>query len=66
MNADKTTATLPTDRAFVVQVEGGSEFRGRIEHVTTGANLRFDGWAELQAFLEDVLNRRSTEAGHDE
>lgn len=53
-------ATLPTNRAFVVQFEGvhagqATPIAGRVEHVTSGRRVRFHSWEELQQFIEQEL-----------
>jgi hypothetical protein len=54
-------ATLPTDRAFVVQfrfqpTDIPLSWEGRVEHLTSGQVLRFHSPEELLAFLARVLN----------
>ena len=51
---------LPPSRAFVVQLPdgdlGNKPSRGRVEHVRTGRNTRFDDLDRLAAFFAEVLN----------
>jgi hypothetical protein len=53
-------ATLPTNRAFVVQFRSQPtdiplSWEGRVEHLTSGQVLRFHSPEELLAFLTRVL-----------
>ena len=53
-------ATLPTNRAFVVQFRSQPtdiplSWEGRVEHLTSGQVLRFHSPGELLAFLTRVL-----------
>ena len=53
-------ATLPTNRAFVVQFRAQPtdiplSWEGRVEHLTSGQVLRFHSPEELLAFLTRVL-----------
>ena len=51
---------FPAERAFVVQVVGAEPGvpdvpLGRAEHVVSGTATHFANWAELVAFIEQVL-----------
>ena len=53
-------AFLPTNRAFVLQLEassGASEggHRGRVEHLASGRATHFAGKEELWAFVDSVV-----------
>jgi len=56
----KNKPSLPTSRAFVVQlrwdanVEQG-ELRGRVEHFTSGQETHFESAEELLAFLARIV-----------
>lgn len=57
---------LSAQAAFVVQFVTGSDVRagvvgGRVEHVASGRNKRFESVEELLAFLADVLAQASRE-----
>ncbi len=69
-------ASLPTDRAFVVQFrtpppEASLPWEGRVEHLVSGQVARFHSPEELLAFLRHVLTEvqeqsaRSEEAKRD-
>ena len=52
--------TLPTDRAFVVQVHadaavGKAQLWGRVEHIVSGRSTRFQSVEELVIFMVQVL-----------
>ncbi len=54
-----TEVSLPPERAFVVQLglrvgPEGELFVGRIEHIASGAFVRFGSAAELLAFIANV------------
>jgi len=51
---------LPTDHVFVVQFQSQGRdhtgrYAGRIEHVVTGRATHFQSWAQLKAFIIQVL-----------
>jgi len=51
---------LPTDHVFVVQFQSQGRdhtgrYAGRIEHVVTGRATHFQSWAQLKAFITQVL-----------
>ena len=55
-------ATLPADRAFVVQLRADTDFdggpvTGRVEHVSSGAAALFDSVEELIAWMRDAVQR---------
>ena len=57
---------LSAQAAFVVQFVTGSDVRagvvgGRVEHVASGRNKRFESVHELLAFLADVLAQPTQE-----
>ncbi len=57
-----TQSRYPAQRAFVVQVAqptlGGENVPlGRAEHLVSGQATHFASWAELEAFIEQVLAR---------
>jgi hypothetical protein len=52
--------SLPTHRAFVVQVHAAAElnngqFTGRVEHIVSGQVTHFYSVEELRAFIVQVL-----------
>jgi len=52
--------SLPTNRAFVIQLHGNSgasevAHRGRVEHLASGVATHFAGGDELWAFVDSVL-----------
>ena len=58
--------SLPTNRAFVIQLQassGASEVghRGRVEHLASGRAMRFADEAELWAFVDRVLATKCSE-----
>jgi len=62
----KDTPTLPTKRAFVVQlrwdaVVGRGDFRGRVEHFTSGEATRFESAKELLSFITRVVTTQREE-----
>jgi hypothetical protein len=53
---------LSVHRAFVVQFRAETDAArgrvvGRIEHVTSGQVAAFQSWAEMQAFMAQILNQ---------
>ncbi len=66
MGADTRTDPAATGRldpraAFVVQFRVGSRvggpLAGRVEHVSTGRQIRFSSLEELEAFVGEMLSR---------
>jgi hypothetical protein len=62
MNTMKSTnkPSLPTNRAFVVQLHaeaevGQAEFRGRVEHVVSMRSTHFHSLEELVAFIVKMV-----------
>ena len=54
--------TLPTDRAFVVQVHADATVEqgqvwGRVEHIVSGRATHFQSVEELVTFMVQVLTR---------
>jgi hypothetical protein len=54
--------TLPTDRAFVVQVHadaavGQGQVWGRVEHIVSGRTTHFQSVEDLVTFMVQVLTR---------
>jgi hypothetical protein len=52
--------SLPTHRAFVVQVYAAADlkqgqFTGRVEHIVSGQATHFQSVAELVTFMVEVL-----------
>ena len=61
-NDGRPRATLPADRAFVVQLRADADLNagtvtGRIEHVSSGAAALFDSVEELIAWMRDTVHR---------
>jgi len=60
------TVSLPTNRAFVVQLRGNSvasrsAHRGRVEHVASGRATHFPNEDEFWAFVDTVLSSECSE-----
>jgi hypothetical protein len=58
--------SLPADRAFVVQIHidvqpGQSDFKGRVEHLTSMKAAHFDSAEELLAFMARILTAQQAE-----
>jgi len=56
----KNDVSLPTNRAFVIQLQASSRetklvHRGRVEHLASGQAMRFPDESELWAFVDSVL-----------
>ncbi len=56
----ETAATLPTERAFVVQVRSNADLErgvvaGRVEHVVSGAATPFESLQHLVDFMRDAV-----------
>jgi hypothetical protein len=52
--------SLPTQRAFVVQLHAESKiekgrFKGRVEHIVSGQSVHFSSLKALKAFMHRVL-----------
>jgi hypothetical protein len=59
-------ATLPADRAFVIQFACPTAADmlievGRVEHLTSGAATHFATWPELRRFVEQALAHTCSE-----
>ena len=55
------STTLPADRTFVVQFRASQDSAiedGRVEHLVSGMAAKFETWAELRGFVEQVLVRQ--------
>ena len=57
----KNDVLLPSNRAFVIQLQGNSvaskvRHRGRIEHLASGRAMHFPDEDELWAFVDSVLS----------
>lgn len=65
---DERGAALSAQRAFVVHLgAGGSRrrrFRGRVEHLSSGASTHFSSLEGLLAFFTAVLDAAPQEAGN--
>ena len=60
MGMPRDQPSLPTQRAFVVQLHGESklakgQFKGRVEHIVSGQSARFSTMKALKAFMQRVL-----------
>ena len=58
--------SLPTQRAFVVQLHGESklakgQFKGRVEHIVSGQSAHFSSMKALKAFMRQVLSEGQSE-----
>ena len=56
----KNKPSLPSDRAFVIQVRGDAnpvegDFRGRVEHLVSLQATHFESVEELTAFIARVV-----------
>lgn len=56
----KNKPSLPSDRAFVVQMRGDAavgqgDFRGRVEHLQSMQATHFESFDELRAFIVRVI-----------
>jgi hypothetical protein len=57
-------STLPTERAFVVQLAADADPRrhrltGRVEHVVSGASTHFQSLEQLLAFIAGMTDETS-------
>jgi hypothetical protein len=64
---DKNQPSLPTKRAFVVQVHAEAQvergqWKGRVEHLNSGEAEHFASLEELRAFMARVLTARERAA----
>jgi hypothetical protein len=61
---DRPAATLPAERAFVVHFTAadrpGRRFKGRVEHLTSGASTHFASLRSLLAFFDERLDAPPT------
>ena len=60
MGTARDQPSLPTQRAFVVQLHSESklakgQFKGRVEHIVSGQSAHFSSMKALKAFMERVL-----------
>ena len=67
----KNDVSLPTNRAFVIQLQVSSGIsegvhRGRVEHLASGQAIRFPDEDELWAFIDSVLATESPEPSQPE
>jgi len=58
--------SLPTNRAFVIQLQANSEVsrvahRGRVEHLASGRATHFPNEYEFWAFVDSVLGKERSE-----
>jgi hypothetical protein len=58
--------SLPTQRAFVVQLHAESKiekgrFKGRVEHIVSGRSAHFSSMKALKAFMQRVLTEGHAE-----
>ena len=63
----KNKPSLPSDRAFVVQLRGDAaveqgDFRGRVEHLVSGQTTHFESVEEVMAFIARVVAAQQTDA----
>ena len=57
---------LPADHAFVVQLRKGTALTaramsGEVEHIVSGENREFHSFAELAAFMDQMLTAQPEE-----
>ena len=60
MGTARDQLSLPTQRAFVVQLHSESklakgQFKGRVEHIVSGQSAHFSTMKALKAFMQRVL-----------
>jgi len=60
MGTARDQPSLPTQRAFVVQLHVESklakgQFKGRVEHIVSGQSAHFSTMKALKAFMQRVL-----------
>jgi hypothetical protein len=62
MSTARDQPSLPTQRAFVVQLHAESkiekgQFKGRVEHIVSGQSTHFSTIKALKAFMHRVLTK---------
>ena len=62
----KNDVSLPSNRAFVIQLHGNSvvsrvRHRGRVEHLASGRAMHFPDEDEFWAFVDGVLSSECSE-----
>jgi len=62
----KNDVSLPSDRAFVIQLRGNSvesrvRHRGRVEHLASGRATHFPDEDKFWAFVDNVLTTECSE-----
>ena len=58
--------SLPTNRAFVIQLQANSDrsrfaHQGRVEHLSSGRAVHFPDEHELWAFIDSVVEKERSE-----
>ena len=66
MSTARDQLSLPTQRAFVVQLHAESkvekgQFKGRVEHIVSGRSTHFSTMQALKAFMHRVLTEGRSE-----
>ena len=66
MSTARNQPSLPTQRAFVVQLHAESkiekgQFKGRVEHMVSGQSTHFSSMKALKAFMHRVLTEERAE-----
>jgi len=66
MSPARNQPSLPTQRAFVVQLHVESriekgQLKGRVEHIVSRQSAHFSSMKELKAFMRRVLEERAAE-----
>jgi hypothetical protein len=66
MSPKRDQPSLPTQRAFVVQLHAESQiekgqFKGRVEHIVSRQAAHFSSMKALKAFMHRVLEERAAE-----
>jgi hypothetical protein len=66
MSTARDQPSLPTQRAFVVQLHATSkiekgQFKGRVEHIVSGQSTHFSSLKALKAFMHRVLTKARSE-----
>jgi len=66
MSTAREQPSLPTQRAFVVQLHATSkiekgQFKGRVEHIVSGRSTRFSTIKALKAFMRHVLTEERSD-----
>jgi len=67
----KNDVSLPSNRAFVIQLHGNSvvsrvRHRGRVEHLASGRATHFPDEDEFWAFVDGVLSTECTDKSNPE